>query len=460
MKKNKRIKIIIGSVCFFVFIYFFINLAIGEGKFRYFKSLISNQQKTLIKKYLFAYKIVPQEEMDMQQSKIDDLSFYKELYFKDNLIDIEVIKAKDIKLSNNKIIKKYKIINGFYSTINGKKKKARPVGYLDFHKDNIFILSSRGILAYKKKLNSQKKFKQIRNNIDQYINMEQFKKGAYFSLRDLFIYKDKIFISFTEEIKKDCWNTSLLYGDINYENINFKKIFSPKECIHSINNIDKEFEANQSGARITNFDNDHILLSIGEYRSRYLAQKKESVNGKIIKLNFRDNTYKIITMGHRNPQGLYHDRDNKFILATEHGPKGGDEINIIEVDKINDNEILNYGWPIASAGEHYKKTDEKYEKYPLYKSHTKYGFIEPIKSFVPSIGISQIIKIEKNKYVVGSMIDRSLYFFELDNEKKIKNLKQIKVHERIRDLNIYNKELYLFLEGSASIGVLDLKNIW
>ena len=109
-----------------------------------------------------------------------------------------------------------------------------------------------------------------------------------------------------------------------------------------------------------------------------------------------------------------------------------------------------------SAGEHYNKTKEKYEKYPLHKSHTKFGFIEPIKSFVPSIAISQIIKIKKNKYVVSSMKDKSLYFFELDDEKKIKNFNRIEVFERVRDLNVNNNKLYLFLEGSASIGVIDL----
>ena len=85
------------------------------------------------------------------------------------------------------------------------------------------------------------------------------------------IFKNKIFISFTEEIKKDCWNTSVIYGDINYENIVFKKLLSDKKCIHSKENPDKEFNALQSGGRLVGFDNYNILFSTGEYRSRYLA---------------------------------------------------------------------------------------------------------------------------------------------------------------------------------------------
>ena len=74
-------------------------------------------------------------------------------------------------------------------------------------------------------------------------------------------------------------------------------------------------------------------------------------------------------MGHRNPQGLLFDKNN-IILETEHGPKGGDEINLINLGELNNDNIPNYGWPIASAGEHYRDPNgDKYEKYPLHKSH-------------------------------------------------------------------------------------------
>ena len=52
--------------------------------------------------------------------------------------------------------------------------------------------------------------------------MKQFEKSHNFSLKDLLIFNEKIYISYTEEIKEDCWNTSIIYGDINYENIVFK----------------------------------------------------------------------------------------------------------------------------------------------------------------------------------------------------------------------------------------------
>ena len=102
-------------------------------------------------------------------------------------------------------------------------------------------------------------------------------------------------------------------------------------------------------------------------------------------------------MGHRNPQGLYYNKTNNFLLEAEHGPEGGDEINLIELDP---NKIPNYGWAISSYGEHYGGKNapynkKKYVKYPLYKSHSEYNFIEPLIYFNPSIGISQIVGLDK-----------------------------------------------------------------
>ena len=100
--KNKKTKfVIISTALILVLSFFFIKEVIGDsGKFRYLKSLLSTQQKQLITKYLFAYKIVSQQKINFLQNEISELSFYKELYFKENLIDIEVIKTENIKLSN------------------------------------------------------------------------------------------------------------------------------------------------------------------------------------------------------------------------------------------------------------------------------------------------------------------------------------------------------------------------
>ena len=145
----------------------------------------------------------------------------------------------------------------------------------------------------------------------------------------------------------------------------------------------------------------------------------------------------------------------------------GDEINIIKDLNI----IQNFGWPISSYGEHYPLNSSKefYDKAPLYKSHADYGFIEPIKVFVPSIGITQIVKNEnihdKNKYFFASMgyedRENSLSIHEIVFDKyyyKIIDEDKIKINNRVRDL-VFIKEkniLLGFLEKKGSIIVLDL----
>ena len=160
----------------------------------------------------------------------------------------------------------------------------------------------------------------------------------------------------------------------------------------------------------------------------------------------------IYSKGHRNIQGLY--SDNNVIIATEHGPRGGDEINNIIKNK-------NYGWPISSYGEHYKKnspvTKNKYDKYPLYKSHNEHGYLEPLIYFVPSIGISEIVGIGDDKYILTSLRENSFYFLKMNNLNEIEILKKYPVGERIRDVIFKNEKLFFYLENTASIGIVDLK---
>ena len=456
--------VIISYILICIIIYFKFNSNISETV-----ELYNMSKKKLIKNILFSHKLVAQQKTiirSLNQSLSQKEYLYKslpkknwsdELSFKQELLNFSNSKYYTLKLDENYTLEKYQGLGGFYYGINN----AYPgSGYLDFHLDKLVILSAGGIIAYESK-NEENilHFKQIKNNINDFIGRKQFEKGNWFSLKDLLIHSNQIYVSFTEEIKENCWNTSLLKAEFNYENIIFKKIFSPKECVDYLNNIDREFNAHQSGGRIVIMGNKKdIIFTTGDYRSRFLAQDPLSVNGKIIKIKDDKDNYEIISMGHRNPQGLLFDSENNFILSTEHGPFGGDEINLI---KFDEKDIPNYGWPNASYGEHYGQKIQankiKYRKYPLNKSHEDYGFIEPIKYFVPSIGISEIVKLGKKSYVVSSLIDKSLYFFKLNKKNEITNLKRIYIHERIRDLILKNNYLYLFLEDTASLGKIKIK---
>ena len=439
------------------------------------------KKKKVIKNYLFPYKfiseqnflldqkdqLIAEKEQKIEEQRVElsqiranlDLNLF-EVNFQNKLADFKTKKRENINLKNKKVLLKFQFKNGFYSGI----KKFYPgSGFIDFYFNDLVVLSARGVLGVSKnahKIKDDFVFKQIDHNIYDFIGLEQFNKKRWFSIKDMTIIKNKIFVSYTEEIKTDCWNTSIIAGEINLKKINFKKFFSSSDCIHVKNNPDKEFGGWQAGGRIVDFDENYLFFSVGDYRARYLVQDNNSINGKVIKINKENSNYDIISIGHRNPQGLYYDKEFGFILETEHGPRGGDEINFINLNYNSNDKIQNFGWPIVSAGEHYgKKSDniEKYKKYPLYKSHKKYGFIEPLKTFVPSIGISEVRKLNKKNYVFSSLKNRSLYFFRIEN-KKLKELSKLKINERIRDIAIKNNKLFLFLEDTSSIGIIDLSS--
>ena len=135
--KKKLIFLIIPSIVLF---YFAFNALIGTGSTYFIHSLLSYEQKQTIKKYIFPYKTITQ-----QQVLIDSYDpIKKQLIFKENNEDI--VYLKDIKLSNNKILTRYQLIKGFnhkinYKTITGS-------GYIDFHENNLIVLSPLGILGY------------------------------------------------------------------------------------------------------------------------------------------------------------------------------------------------------------------------------------------------------------------------------------------------------------------------
>ena len=145
------------------------------------------------------------------------------------------------------------------------------------------------------------------------------------------------------------------------------------------------------GSRITFDDRGHIFFTVGDRGVRSNAQDLSTHAGKILRLNLDgtvplDNPFiktknalpEIYSYGHRNPQGIFYDKKTKKLYAIEHGPRGGDEINLILKG-------ANYGWPIISYGKEYwfpKSVGEG--------THKK-GMEQPIKEYTPSIAPSTLM---------------------------------------------------------------------
>ncbi len=278
------------------------------------------------------------------------------------------------------------------------------------------------------------------------------KESDIYSVLDIAYVNDEIFIA-TSNFRNgitDCSYFELLKAKFNKINLAFKKIYETDVCLK-----------NTLGGRIHNYTHkniDGILLTMGASdKEKQLAQNDDSPYGKVLFLNLKGDLIETFSKGHRNPQGLL--IENDIILATEHGAYGGDEINKISYGG-------NYGFPIASYGDAYlfENILSKRENYKFKKNHKINNFIEPIFSFVPSIGISEIIKVPKrfskywiNNYIVTSLNGRSIYRIKFDeNFTKIHFYEKIYIGERIRDIK-YSELLNSFvlaLEESGSLGIL------
>jgi len=145
------------------------------------------------------------------------------------------------------------------------------------------------------------------------------------------------------------------------------------------------------GSRILFHPDGQLFLTSGERGSMQLAQDLTSTQGKVLRLNAdgsipKDNPFvgqskieaAIWSYGHRNPQGMALNPVTKEIYVSEHGPRGGDEINLIKKG-------ANYGWPVISYGNDYGSNQ------PIGEGTHKKGMEQPLKYFVPSIAPSGLV---------------------------------------------------------------------
>jgi len=325
--------------------------------------------------------------------------------------------------------------------------------FLSQHHDTIFFTSDDGEIYFADVNNLDNK-----KNINLETKNNNLKKILTTPFQVLDIFSDNkyfyVSISHSEKISADlqiCNKFSIFQSAINgkEEYFQFKKIFTNKNCSkHKI-----------VGGRMQKLNEDYLIFSLSDEDNDIIsddAQTLDNFYGKINYIELKNFNAGIYSIGHRNPQGL-HVHDNK-ILSTEHGPKGGDEINLIEKDK-------NYGWPISSYGKSYFTKNLNYKK-----SHEKYGFQEPLFSFVKAIGISELIKIPnnflhnddfENPYLISSLFGRSLFLVNFDKDlKKMIFIEKIYIGERIRDLMYLKNQnaVLLSLENPTQIAILKYKN--
>lgn len=175
------------------------------------------------------------------------------------------------------------------------------------------------------------------------------------------------------------------------------------------------------GSRLAFDQQGHLLITHGDRGDRHLAQDRQSHAGSVIRIATdgtvpADNPYAgqtstlptLYTLGHRNPQGMAIHPETGQIWTHEHGPRGGDEINILVPG-------ANYGWPIVSQGAEYASGR------PVSDTTSSPGLIDPIHVWIPSVAPSgmafytgSLFSDWQGDLFVGALADQSLVRLELD----------------------------------------------
>ena len=328
------------------------------------------------------------------------------------------------------------------------KKNSRFPFYIEFIDNNFIAITKEGDI-YKSKLEGILS-EDEKLNMNKVSTSNLFNKGEKnVKILDSLIIDNYIYLTKSYELQ-NCKKLEIIFAEIK-DKLEFKSFKKFKEC--AVENL--------GAGRIQAFNfngNDGILLSTTDSdndKPGNKAQDDNSIFGKIVFIDFNNRQHNNFSKGHRNVQGLF--VLNETILSTEHGPRGGDEINKIIFGK-------NYGWPIASYGYSYDRKDLIYKK-----SHEENNFEEPLFVFLPSIGISEVIILPdnfeqkwKNSALVSSLNGRSIYRVKFQNDKyeKVLYTEKIYIGERIRDIKYIEpiNSIILALERTGSVGILKKLN--
>lgn len=208
------------------------------------------------------------------------------------------------------------------------------------------------------------------------------------------------------------------------------------------------------GSRIIFDGNGYVYFSTGDRGTKENAQELANDMGKIHRLHDdgripQDNPFvnnpnakhSIWSFGHRNVQGMAYDRANDVVYATEHGPRGGDELNIVEKGR-------NYGWPVITYGINYDGSI-------ISDLTQKHAMEQPIHYWVPSIATCGLLFYTgdqypgwKNNLFVGALAGMHLARVEVSGGKYRHEEKLLQDIGRVRQVaQSPDGYIYILTEG-------------
>ncbi|MFO1206848.1 MAG: PQQ-dependent sugar dehydrogenase [Burkholderiales bacterium] len=246
----------------------------------------------------------------------------------------------------------------------------------------------------------------------------------------LLVAPGKLLISMsTHDAAKDCYALGLFEFayDLQQRSVTkTRKLFESQPC------FPMPLALEEIGGRIVHYTDDTVLFTVGSL----LPTTLEGDYGRIQQIRLSDATATVFATGTRNQQGLFFDQESDLVFETEHGPRGGDEINVLVRGH-------DYGWPHVTYGTNYSVIDDaSVDETCVTNCGTHEGYDLPLFAFVPSIGIGNLLRYPsggeefqrwRGDLLVASLRAQTLYRLEYD-ENRIIYVEPIPLGERLRDI--------------------------
>ena len=274
-----------------------------------------------------------------------------------------------------------------------------------------------------------------------------------------FAQSRRVYLSYAEQGSGDeaeKAGTALGYGQLSADFTQltgFKRIFQQQPKLSTGNHFGGKLAFDRQG---------NLFMTLGENNQRPTAQKLSLLQGKIVRLTpegqpVADNPFvtrsdarpEIWSYGHRNPQSLALNPWSGVMWETEHGPRGGDEVNIPQAGK-------NYGWPLATHGINYSGL-----AIPEAKGETAPGTEPPLFAWKKSPGVSGMAFYNADRFpawqhslFVGALAQEELIRLTLEGDRVVSEERLLSSRkERIREVRL-GPDGYLYLLTDAANGTL------
>ena len=268
-----------------------------------------------------------------------------------------------------------------------------------------------------------------------------------------------VYISYTKPGANGYGNLAVTRG--RFEN---DRLTNVQEIFHADAPGNGTNRSSQWGGRLAFDKAGYLFITVGDRQwppagelAKHPAQDLSKHNGKVVRLHDdgrvpSDNPFvktpgvkpEIYTWGHRNAQGLAVHPDTGDVWLNEHGPQGGDELNVVEAGR-------NYGWPVIGFGVNYRTG------LAIHEGTQKEGMESPVRVWVPSIGITGMMFYTADRFpgwkgnmLVASMGGQKLIRLELDGRKVTREETLVQNVGRLRDVRQGPDGLiYVAVDGDA-----------